>query len=130
MELLTYAEYKKISVGNIDESKFDKLNQRATDVINVATRQFYLRHDFESDHEWRKDAVKRAVAYQIDLFDSIGATTLEDAQRAPRAFSVGRTSITNSSTQTKEEKRSTILSADAESILSGTGLLYRGVGRR
>lgn len=128
MELLTYVEYESISLNPIDASAFQKMNQLATEIINTNTRNFYIGNNFELDHPWRKEAVKRAISYQIDFLDKTGITTLEEMQSSPQSFSAGRTSITNSNSQSRETKRETLLSADARSVLSGTGLLYRGVG--
>lgn len=130
MAYLDYMEYLGIAINPIEEEKFKKLNKRATSIINVATRHFYQWNDFESDHEWRKQAVKEATAYQVEFFDEAGATTHEALNNNPQSVSLGRTTINKGSRQgsvTSEDK--SLLSIEAENALLGTGLLFRGVAR-
>lgn len=129
IEFLTFEEYKELSTDPVDEEKFGPLNKKATQIINQATRQFYHFEDFEEDLDWRKETVKTAAAVQIDFFVETGMTTLEEMQSKPLSFSAGRTSITNSNSQSQQKTRTTLLSADAQNLLNGTGLLYRGIDR-
>ncbi len=130
MELLTYADYQGISPNPVEPDVFGnkgRLNAIATDIVNRNIRNFYRGKDFEKDHEWRKEAVKRAITYQVDFLSESGVTTLEQLQDEPLSFSAGRTSVTNSNTQSQKAPRSTLLSLDARDVLTSTGLLYRGV---
>lgn len=129
MDFLSFTEYKEMSLEPVDQEEFEVLNRRANQVINQETRYFYRHQNFENDHEWRKEAVKNAITQQIDFFSQTGSSSLEKMNNEPMSFSAGRTSITNANTQSEEKSRATLLSADAKSYLTGTGLLYRGIGR-
>lgn len=129
MEFLNFAEYTELSTDPVTTEEFGPLNKKATQVINQETRHFYRFQNFDEDHEWRKEAVKGAIAMQIDFFKKTGKTTLEEMKTEPLSFSAGRTSITNANSQSQQKTRSSILAADAHNLLNGTGLLYRGVGR-
>lgn len=131
MTYLEYEEYKELSVEAIEEDRFNVLLPRAEQVIDTITRYHYRNNLFAEDHEWRKDAVKLAVMYQIEFFVEKGATTLEGIQSQPDSFSAGRTSITNRSSRSRElETEKSLLATGARNALVATGLLYRGVQRK
>lgn len=130
MAYLDYVEYSKLSIEPVEEEVFNKLVRHATVVIDVAIRYFYVGKDFESDYAWRRDAVKTAVAYQVDYYAELGAHTYEGINSSPGSVSLGRTSISkNVGNRVSDSKSKGQLSVEAQSLLSGTGLLYRGVGR-
>lgn len=130
MAYLNYLEYQEISIEPIEKDAFDKLNKHATLVIDIAIRHFYKGKDFEADYDWRRDAVKTAVAYQIDYYFEVGAHSYEGLNSSPGSVTLGRTSISkNVGNRISQDDNKSLLSVEAQSILSGTGLLYRGVGR-
>lgn len=130
MTYLNYEEYRGLSIEPVEQEEFSKLIKQANMVFNVATRRFYLGKDFKSDHVWRQEAVKQALAYQVDYYSELGAHTFEGINNTPGSVSLGRTSISKTvgNRQAVSEDKS-LLSVEAQSILSGTGLLYRGVSR-
>lgn len=126
---LTYGEYTQLSIDPVDESEFDKLLKRAIITLNVVTRHFYNFIDFEEDYDFRKTQVKAALAFQVDYFNEVGATTFEGMNRTPQSVSLGRTTITQSSSRVADNNRViSIIPQEAINALQGTGLLSRGVG--
>jgi len=131
MPYLTIAEYKEFTGKSIEETKFTELLPKASDVLDHITRHFYARVDIDDDiYLWRVKQFKKALASQIMYFDEVGSSTYEGINKQPQSFSAGRTSVTNASrynTVGANESKS----AAAEEVymhLSGTGLLYRGIG--
>ncbi|HEM4050569.1 TPA: hypothetical protein U1W10_000543 [Streptococcus suis] len=90
MTYLTEEEFKKLGFDDVDD--FDKLEQRASLSIDLFIQNFYSTVDFESDFEPRKQAVKKAVAFQIAYLDSSGVMTAED-KTSLASMTVGRTSV-------------------------------------
>ncbi|HEL9629110.1 TPA: hypothetical protein U0K61_000218 [Streptococcus suis] len=90
MAYLTEEEFKKLGFDDVDD--FDKLEQRASLSIDLFIQNFYSTVDFESDFEPRKQAVKKAVAFQIAYLDSSGVMTAED-KTSLASMTVGRTSV-------------------------------------
>lgn len=126
---LTYEEYESISVNPVDAIKFDALSTRAIQIIDIYTRHYYSFVAFETDHDWRKAQVKAAIAFQVDYFSEMGKTSYEGINSAPQSVSLGRTSITQSSSRASESSvNKSMLAYEAQLALSGTGLLARGVG--
>ena len=90
MAYLTEEEFEKLGFDDVDD--FDKLEQRASLSIDLFMQNFYSTVDFESDFEPRKQAVKKAVAFQIAYLDSSGVMTAED-KTSLASMTVGRTSV-------------------------------------
>lgn len=90
MAYLTEEEFNKLGFDDVDD--FDKLEQRASMSIDLFIQNFYSTVDFESDFEPRKQAVKKAVAFQIAYLDSSGVMTAED-KTSLASMTVGRTSV-------------------------------------
>lgn len=126
---LTYEEYTQLSTNPVGGPEFDKLLKRAITVINVITRYFYESNNFEDDNDFRKKRVKEALTFQIDHFAEVGETTFEGMNRTPQSVSLGRTTITQTSSRVADNTRViSITPQEAISALQGTGLLNRGVG--
>jgi hypothetical protein len=123
MSYLTYEEYERIIGEEIEEKEFAQLLRKASVVLDVHTNRFYQRNDLENDVRMRKEAFKVAIAYQIEYMLEAGATTTFGI-RTPKSWSVGRMNV---STDSSLSDSADLLSADALKVLSGTGLLYRGV---
>lgn len=90
MTYLTEVEFTNFGFDDVDD--FDKLEQRASFSIDLFIQNFYSTVDFESDFEPRKQAVKKAVAFQIAYLDSSGVMTAED-KTSLASMTVGRTSV-------------------------------------
>lgn len=131
MAYITFQEFKELT-GNseLEEPEFNSLLPLASDFMDVQTRAFYQHNDLESDvSQFRRDRFKKAVAYQIEYMHDTGAKSSYDIN-TPQSWSIGRTSVTEASryNSTGQNEAPSIISEDAISLLSGTGLLYRGVG--
>mgnify|MGYP002742484950 FL=1 len=122
MSYLTSSEYERLGFDEIDN--FEQLEERASSVIDLYTDYFYSNVEFESDNPIRKNAVKQAIAYQINYMDSSGITTAED-KASLNSLSIGRTTINYSNTQTNAIKDSFNLSQDALNLLNSVGFGYK-----
>lgn len=122
MSYLTSNEYERLGFDEIDN--FEQLEERASSVIDLYTDYFYHGIDFESDNPIRKNAVKQAVAYQINYMDSSGITTAED-KASLNSLSIGRTTINYSNNSTNAIKDSFNLSQDTINLLNSVGFGYK-----
>ena len=87
-----------------------------------------LEADFATDFEARKEAVKKAVAYQIAYLESSGIMTAED-KTSLASMTVGRTHVSyqNGSKSSHDGKRFN-LSLDALNWLMLAGFGFKAVG--
>lgn len=122
MSYLTSNEYERLGFDEIDN--FEQLEERASSVIDLYTDYFYHSVDFESDNPIRKNAVKQAVAYQINYMDSSGITTAED-KASLNSLSIGRTTINYSNNTTNAIKDNFNLSQDTLNLLNSVGFGYK-----
>ena len=129
MAYLTLEEYEEFSLNDgVTEEEFNKLLPRASSLLDIQTHNFYVFNDLEDDKvDFRKSRFKQALVAQIDYFKESGATTHYELNKAPQAFSAGRTSVTNVSGRSIEVKSKSLVAEEVYLLLSGTGLLYRGV---
>lgn len=130
MPYLTYDEFKDFSDVEIEESKFKKLNKKASAVLDNVTSFFYVKNHMDKDNEWRVNQFKQALCAQIEYFDEVGATSFEGINQAPQSFSAGRTSVTNTSRFNAggENESKSLIAEDVFIYLEGTGLLFSSVG--
>lgn len=122
MSYLTSNEYERLGFDEIDN--FEQLEERASSVIDLYTDYFYSSVEFESDNPIRKNAVKQAIAYQINYMDSSGITTAED-KASLNSLSIGRTTINYSNNTTNAIKDSFNLSQDTLNLLNSVGFGYK-----
>lgn len=122
MTYLTSNEYERLGFDEIDN--FEQLEERASSVIDLYTDYFYYSVDFEKDNPIRKNAVKQAIAYQINYMDSSGITTAED-KASLNSLSIGRTTINYSNNTTSAIKDSFNLSQDTINLLNSVGFGYK-----
>lgn len=122
MSYLTSNEYERLGFDEIDN--FEQLEERASSVIDLYTDYFYSNVEFESDNPIRKNAVKQAIAYQINYMDSSGITTAED-KASLNSLSIGRTTINYSNNTTSAIKDSFNLSQDTINLLNSVGFGYK-----
>lgn len=127
MTYLTYDEYKKFGYQEVSDDEFKRLVVRASDFIDIRTRNFYRFHDLETDIEFRATQFKKAIALQIEYMVTIGAVSTADINN-PTSWSLDGVSVSNGNSRLTDDGTSiSIVSEDAIEILSETGLLYRGV---
>lgn len=126
MTYLTKEEYLKL--GFEDVENFEKLEARAAMAVDLYIKNFYDFTEFATDFEPRKQAVKKAVAYQIAYLDSSGIMTAED-KSSLASMTVGRTHVSyqNGSKSSHDGKRYN-LSLDALNWLALAGFGYKAVG--
>lgn len=122
MSYLTSNEYERLGFDEIDN--FEQLEERASSVIDLYTDYFYSSVEFESDNPIRKNAVKQAIAYQINYMDSSGITTAED-KASLNSLSIGRTTINYSNNTTNAIKDNFNLSQDTLNLLNSVGFGYK-----
>lgn len=122
MTYLTSNEYERLGFDEIDN--FEQLEERASSVIDLYTDYFYSNVEFESDNPIRKNAVKQAIAYQINYMDSSGITTAED-KASLNSLSIGRTTINYSNNTANAIKDNFNLSQDTLNLLNSVGFGYK-----
>lgn len=119
MTYLTQDEFTKLGFDEV--TNFEKLAKRAKIAIDLYTNGFYQKGiDFEKEIAYRKDAVKLAMAFQIAYLDSSGIMSADDKQLA-NSVSIGRTSISYSTSQSISAGQQFNLSMDAENALKQAG---------
>lgn len=128
MAYLTFEEYKDFGYEEIEQDDFTKLITKACDFIDIQTRDFYQKNDLDTDIEYRKNKFKKAIALQVEYMYQSDSTSTHEAN-TPQSWSIGRTSVSEASrySNTGKNEAPSIVSDDAIAMLSGTGLLYRGV---
>lgn len=129
MPYLTYEEYNDFGFSEIAEDEFNKLLQKASDMVDSITRHFYKFNNIEDDVEFRREQFKKAVGAQIEYFHEVGSTTYEGINSAPQTFQAGRTAVSNTSrfNASGSNETKSLLSEDALLYLRDTGLLHRGL---
>lgn len=126
MTYLTETEFLKLGFEDVED--FEMLAARARLVVDLYIKNFYDFTDFETDFEPRKQAVKKAVAYQIAYLDSSGVMTAED-KTSLASMTVGRTHVSyqNGSKSSNGGQRYN-LSLDALNWLTLAGFGCKAVG--
>lgn len=126
MTYLTETEFLKLGFEDVED--FETLSARASLIIDAYIKNFYDFTDFDTDFEPRKQAVKKAVAYQIAYLDSSGVMTAED-KTSLASMTVGRTHVSyqNGSKSTNGGQRYN-LSLDALNWLTFAGFGCKAVG--
>lgn len=126
MTYLTETEFLKLGFEDVED--FETLAARASLTVDLYIKNFYDFTDFETDFEPRRQAVKKAVAYQIAYLDSSGIMTAED-KTSLASMTVGRTHVSyqNGSKSSHDGKRFN-LSLDALNWLTLAGFGCKAVG--
>lgn len=122
MAYLTFEEYIKFGYQEVTEEEFKRLIVRASDVIDIRTRNFYRFHDLETDIEFRATQFKKAIATQIEHMSILGAISTAEID-SPTNWSLDGISVSNGNSG---ERTISIVCDEALELLSMTGLLYRG----
>ena len=116
---LTQDEFTKLGFDEV--KNFEKLANRAKIAIDLYTNGIYQKGiDFEKEIAYRKNAVKLAMAFQISYLDASGIMSADDKQLAS-SVSIGRTSISYSTSQSTSVGQRFNLSMDAENTLRQAG---------
>lgn len=124
---MPYIKIEDLEIEETDTDFVERTISKAEQLFEVVTRRFYSRVDFETDVEWRKKAVRDALIAQVGYFIDQGALTAQELNSEPETVSLGRTSISKSKSS-QNTNTSKLLCDEFYLYLSGTGLLYRGVG--
>ncbi len=126
---ITYDEYKLLGeYPTITELEFEKYEKKASVVLDALTRHFYRNRSLNSDVAFRKDAFKMAMVEQVDYMKTNGTTKIGELGDELSSVTMGRTSVSYDS-NSNSGTGNTEYSEDVLMFLSGTGLLYRGLGR-
>ncbi|MFS8952744.1 hypothetical protein QM965_08520 [Streptococcus oralis subsp. tigurinus] len=119
MTYLTQEEFDELGFDEV--TGFEKLAKRAKIAIDLYTNGYYQKGiDFEKEIAYRKSAVKLAMAFQIAYLDASGIMSADDKQLA-NSVSIGRTSISYSTSQSTSAGQQFNLSMDAENALRQAG---------
>lgn len=126
MTYLTETEFLKLGFEDVED--FEKLAARARLIVDLYIKNFYDFTDFETDFEPRKQAVKKAVAYQIAYLDSSGVMTAED-KTSLASMTVGRTHVSyQTGSKSSNGGQRYNLSLDALNWLTLAGFGCKAVG--
>ena len=126
MTYLTETEFLKLGFEDVED--FETLAARARLIVDLYIKNFYDFTDFETDFEPRKQAVKKAVAYQIAYLDSSGVMTAED-KTSLASMTVGRTHVSyQSGSKSSNGGQRYNLSLDALNWLTLAGFGCKAVG--
>lgn len=119
MTYLTQEEFDELGFDEV--TGFEKLAKRAKIAIDLYTNGYYQKGiDFEKEIAYCKSAVKLAMAFQIAYLDASGIMSADDKQLA-NSVSIGRTSISYSTSQSTSAGQQFNLSMDAENALRQAG---------
>ena len=126
MTYLTETEFLKLGFEDVED--FETLAARARLIVDLYIKNFYDFTDFETDFEPRKQAVKKAVAYQIAYLDSSGVMTAED-KTSLASMTVGRTHVSyQDGSKSSNGGQKYNLSLDALNWLTLAGFGCKAVG--
>lgn len=115
--------------GDIDMVAFSRLSKRSSDVINILTGYKITQIGFENLAPFIKDQIKKATAAQVEYL----AVNGEGAAIGGGGFgqvSAGNFSYGDKAGKEDISRAETMTSQLVLSLLTPTGLLYRGVGIR
>ena len=126
MTYLTETEFLKLGFEDVED--FETLAARASMIVDLYIKNFYDFTDFETDFEPRRQAVKKAVAYQIAYLDSSGVMTAED-KSSLSSMTVGRTHVSyQNGSKSSNGGQKYNLSLDALNWLTLAGFGCKAVG--
>lgn len=115
-------EYIDLGFSRIDD--FENLRTRAEHLIDAYVDNYYTTTSFDEDYDIRTDAVKLALAYQIEYMNQTGVLSAEDKSNI-QSIAIGRTRVEYA--DGGHAASNSGLSTDAQRILESVGFGYRGV---
>lgn len=125
MTYLTETEFLKLGFEDVED--FETLAARAKLIVDLYIKNFYDFTNFETDFEPRRQAVKKAVAYQIAYLDSSGVMTAED-KTSLASMTVGRTHVSyQNGSKSSNGGQKYNLSLDALNWLTLAGFGFKAV---
>ena len=121
--------YANVFNGSVmDEETFNRLNARASDMIDILTGQRLVTLGFSSLSEFAQTQVKKAVAAQVEyLFNNGGIDFIADGGNLS-SVQVGSFSLGSKSRSGDDASGGSLISPLISGYLALTGLLYSGVG--
>lgn len=128
---ITFEEYREYS-GVVDEPRFKELIKPADAAIENVTSGFYydkakLANELDSiQYRQRAEYYKMAVAFQVDYFNAMNASTVAELNNRPLSQSIGGTSISFGDARRDNSGNVALIGSEALSLLGSVGLLYRG----
>lgn len=119
MSYLTKEEFDDMGFDEVAD--FDKLEKRAEIAVNFYTQGIYQQYiDFEKEADYRKQAVKLAMAFQIAYLDTSGVMTADEKQTVS-SMTIGRTRVDYGKQHGISAGQAFNLSLDAENALKQAG---------
>lgn len=129
MGYLTKNEYEALGLTDIDDAEFFALEAKASLLLDIETRNFYQFNKLQQDSAFRQRQFKRAIALQVEHMHVLGATTSAEADNV-QSWSVDGVSVSSGGRyNATANNESRLLSKEALAMLSGTGLLFRGLSQ-
>lgn len=119
MSYLTKEEFDDMGFDEVAD--FYKLEKRAEIAVNFYTQGIYQQYiDFEKEADYRKQAVKLAMAFQIAYLDTSGVMTADEKQTMS-SVTIGRTRVDYGSQHNITAGQHFNLCLDAENALKQAG---------
>lgn len=118
---------------DVPEKAWARYERVAEDLIKDLCNGYFDNHDLADLKPVAQERVKRAICAQIEWFQDLGGTTINEqqaSQQLPQSVSVGNFTLNTGSGQTKSTTPgSSRFDPRVTRYLWPTGLLYRGVGQ-
>ena len=118
-------EYYLNVYGGTESEDYDRLFERASDIIDNVTSFRIKQIGFDNLSDFAKEQVRRAAAAQAEHMEKSGGVSDTDSNSAVQ-MTLGRFSYMKSSGTA--ERRSGYISSTALAALEPTGLLCRSIG--
>lgn len=128
----SYYDDTYMGTSIIDTDTFNKLNNRAEDVINGYTNNLLLdQSTFDDLNTYQQTGVKKAVCAQIEFINNIGGyNNTNNSEDINDSFGLSKFRINKSNNKNKsgyQYVNGIPLSPNVNLYLKNTGLLYRGM---
>lgn len=127
MDLITYADYKRLGYTDASEAEVQQYAGKASRAVAAITDYFYEDHAMDQD-PWtaRVQAYNRAICEQIDFIKATGISASYEGDNY-KSISIGRLSLTPDG-DAKSDSLINGVCKEAYTLLAHYGLLYRGRG--
>jgi hypothetical protein len=111
-------------MGQDAGDQLEKYIERASDAIDMATNYVLRGVEFEQLAQFLQEQIKKAVAAQVEYYVVMGG----DAEVNAGQSNIGSVQIGSFSYGGEQTSKQRFISPNALNYLSGTGLLYSGIG--